>query len=342
MIPHSRPWITADDHAAVLAQLETGFLIEGAGAAELEAVIARRVGGVGAILVGSGSQALLLALRGMDIGPGSRVVLPTYVCPEVLGVVEAIGATPVLADVDEFGMVDTQDEAFASAIDALVLPYLFGRTGRVERYPVATDRIVVDLAQYVPARPQRDLFGAAQAILSFEATKVLAGGEGGAVLSRSGPDLDRLIAMKAPPGLGSKLNLFPFSDLQASLLASQMRRLDEVVARRISFARRYDEAFGGLARAVPMQRAPADVPFRYVLRLADPALDVEDAIAAFASHGVAARRPVASLLHRLRANRRGYPGAEALFGSLISIPLYPALCASEVDLVVDVTKRVLS
>src|SRR5207249_11169799 len=100
MIPHSRPTIGDDDGERVARVVRGGQLAQGPEVAGLERELAERIGVAAAAAVSSGSAALELALRALDVGPGHEVIIPTYVCDALYHAVTRCGATPVLADAD--------------------------------------------------------------------------------------------------------------------------------------------------------------------------------------------------------------------------------------------------
>lgn len=334
MIPHSRPWIDESDLRAVRMCLESGMLAEGRAHAALESALAEKFGFAHAFAVGSGCQALQLALRACGAGPGRRVVVPTYVCPEVLGTIEACGAQAVLSDIGEDYSVDPSDSAVTNAgpDDLLVLPFLFGANIDITRYARFAGRLVLDWAQYLP-RHAEIVPESTIAILSFEATKPLTGGEGGAVLVRDDALAQAIARQREVPGTNRKLNLYPLSDLQCALIQSQLARYDEFVRRRLAIAARYDAAISGSGKVARPVCAANGVPFRYILQIRAAELAADDAIAAFAARGIVVRRPVDVLLHTFRPASRAFPVAQRLFDRTISIPLYPALDDAEAELI---------
>ena len=84
MIPHSKPWILDVDKDAVRAVLSSGSISQGKLVNQFQTAIAEYVGCPYAIAQSSGSAALVLALKTLNIGFGDSVVLPTYVCRSVL------------------------------------------------------------------------------------------------------------------------------------------------------------------------------------------------------------------------------------------------------------------
>lgn len=342
MIPHSRPQLTAHDLHALQHVLDSGMLAEGQAAAALERELAKHCGFADAVVVGSGCQALLLALRLRGVESGSRVALPTYVCPEVLGVVEALGAEPVLMDCDEAYGIAPADVATSSGanIHVVVLPWLFGHRLDMSRYG-DTSRFIVDWAQYWPSSPQAVGSGVDLAITSFEATKMLSGGEGGAILCRSIADAEEIRSMKCLTGSSYKLNLYPMSDLQAALVLSQLKQAAGFLDRRRHLAGAYDRCFSSLRSIVIPRRDEADAPFRYVVRLKQGAGRLDDVITEFESRAIAVRRPVAVMLHHIRPTAREFPTAQRLFDETLSLPLYPALGDDAAEAVMQAATEIL-
>lgn len=337
MIPHSRPSIEADDVAAVLRQLETGMLAEGARTKALEAAFRTRESAAGAVAVGSGCQALLLALQVLEITVGDEVILPSYVCPEVLGVVEWCGATPVIVDVADDYLLDATAAAAAitARTRAILLPYVLG----LYRSPASLQALglplIEDCAPLLPASSTAFPLHGRLVTYSFEATKWVAGGEGGLVLTRDDALAARLVAAKRCRETEYKLNLFPLSDLQAALVLSQWARLPAMTTRRQALAARYRAYFAGHPRMVIVgsDHGVASSDYRLVCQLKkESGITVDDLVERCAARGVAVRRPVATLLHTLRP-ARSCPVAERLYACTFSLPLYPALTDTQHALV---------
>jgi len=98
MIPHARPTM-GDIEAAAAAVIHSGQLAQGRQVEAFEAEVAERLGRRHAVAVSSGTAALMLTLRALDV-KGGRVLVPSYVCSALLHAAHHAGATAVLADVD--------------------------------------------------------------------------------------------------------------------------------------------------------------------------------------------------------------------------------------------------
>jgi dTDP-4-amino-4,6-dideoxygalactose transaminase len=127
------------------------------------------------------------------------------------------------------------------------------------------------------------------------------------------------------------------TDLQAALGRSQLARLDAFIARRQAIARRYRARLAGLPCTLPEDAGPAHVYHRFVVEVERPA---DAVIAALATRGICARRPVFRPLHRA-TGAGGYPVAERLWQRSVSLPCYPSLADAEVDAVADAVREAL-
>jgi dTDP-4-amino-4,6-dideoxygalactose transaminase len=340
-IPHSKPVLADAEQARVHMQIATGMLEQGTATAAVEAWFAARYAALAARATGSGSQALMVALRCLGAGPGTEVVIPTYVCPDVMAVVEYSGAHPVLVDSAEDYLPD--EAAVAAALStrtrAIVFPYLYGIWRSIDAIRAHGVPVIEDCAHFIaPDLPGGGIVGDL-AIFSFKTTKLVAAGEGGLVLTRSPRWHEAIAWAKHACGGRAALNLFPLSDLNATLLNAQLERLDEFLAARRRLAERYLTAFADSpALRLDGALAARSIHYRLPLRLADPGR-LEQVIADFAAAGIVVRRPLAAMCHQLRAAPGHFPMAERLFSDTISLPLYPALSPDEIERIVSAGRR---
>src|SRR5579872_5247891 len=129
VIPHSCPWITAEDERAVLDTLRSGLIGHAETTARFEATLAHWVGGrLPGVAVGSGAAALHLALTALDLRQGDEVIIPSYVCRSVLDAVRAVGAAPVIADVGPNWVLTPANvaERVSSRTAAIVVAHMYG------------------------------------------------------------------------------------------------------------------------------------------------------------------------------------------------------------------------
>ena len=275
--------LQADIDAAVSAVLASGGYIGGELVADFEAEFAAYIGTAGCASCNSGTDALYLALKALDIGPGDEVVTTPFSFVATAQAIAAVGATPVFVDIDPrtFALDCNRVEAALSPRTKALLPvHLFGRPadlsclGEIAR---ARDlAIVEDCAQCTGATWQGKKCGSIGRVgcFSFFPTKNLGGcGDGGAITADDPELVARVRSLKNHGsrdrlsyneiGINSRLD-----SLQAAILRVKLRALDGWNERRRILARRYQDFLASLeVKFVPDGRYPiAGV----VLPAADP------------------------------------------------------------------------
>jgi dTDP-4-amino-4,6-dideoxygalactose transaminase len=364
-IPFHRPAIGEGEIAAAVEVLRSGWLTTGPKAHALEAAIAERIGVKHALAVNSATAALHLALDGFGIGPGGEVVIPALTFTACGEVCAYVGATVVLADVDEDGLIGpAQLEAVMTDATHAVMPvHLGGQAVDVAALrAVAPDaRYVEDAAHALPADaggvPVGRLGDAAA--FSFYVTKTMTtGGEGGMLVTDDEALATRARVMRlhgisadawnrygaggtwayeviAP---GYKYNL---PDLAAAIGLAQLERLDELTFARHAIATRYDAAFEGSLLLDRPPRRPGDQHawHLYVVRLNLDALTIGrgEVIERLGAAGIGTSVHFIPLnLHPHYQQRYGYapgdfPAAEAIFERSVSLPIWPGMTDAQID-----------
>ena len=329
-IPHSKPWITADDMAAVSSVLSSAMLAQGDHTRALERRLAAWMNATGGVAVASGSAGIVLALHGLGVGPGDEVVLPTYVCRSVLEAALSTGATAVLTDVGQGWLMTPADarRALGSRTRAIVVPHLYGVFADIDSFRALGVPIVEDCAQALDAAGKRTVKGDV-AVFSFHPTKCLTAGEGGMVIAANAGLLEKMRTYRdgAADGYGARL-FSPLSDIAAGLALAQLDRYEEGLARRREIADSYRSAVESCC-AGALNRAALDdsMYFRFPLRLPGGLDACQQAFAAF---GVQVRKGVDVLLHRgMGLADQSFPVAVDLFDTTVSLPIYPALSRSQ-------------
>jgi len=328
--------VSAEDAERVARVVRSGRLAQGAEVEAFERELATRLGVAAVAAVSSGSAALELALRALDVGPGDEVVVPTYACDALHHAVTRCGAAPVLADADPetFGP-SAKDVAhrLTRRARAVVVVHPFGLALDLDAFLALGVPVVEDCAQAIGARVAGRAVGSrgALAIGSFYATKLITSGEGGAV---AGP-AERVARVRDARDYDEREELIPrfnlkLTDIQAALGRSQLGRLDTFVARRRAIATRYRARLGSVAGChPPRDRGERHVFHRFVVTIERPLGPLIDDLR---ERGVMARRPVFRPIHRA-LGLAGYPEADRLWTQCLSLPCYPSLADAEVDAV---------
>ena len=322
-----------------------------------EAEFARHEGGGEGVCCGSGSDALYLALRALDVGPGDAVVTVSNSFMATAESIVRTGAAVIFCDVveesrtlDPVDLARILEEPGADRIKAVIPIHLYGRPADVAGIQAALDAasrpdvwLVGDAAQ---AHGSRGI-GAATAIscYSFYPAKNLGAlGDGGFVISQSSKHATRIRALRnhgragkhsvGAIGLNSR-----FDEIQAAALRIKLRHLEEWTAQRRALADAYRERLGQHDGA-GMLRLPEDsaghVYHLYVVAVTlGSTSDVRDRV----FNDLRDRHDVGAGLHYPVAchqmppypTTRALPRTEYLTDHVLSLPLFPGMTLDEVD-----------
>lgn len=352
----------AAQHAAIADEVAAGWadvlahtaFVNGPQVAAFEAELAAYTGVAHCVGVGSGTDAVELALRALGVGPGDECVVPANTFVATAEAVARTGATPVLADcAGDTALLDVAAAVAAvTARTRAVLPvHLYGQPAPVELLRAALpDRVAVveDAAQSHGARrhgrPAGSL-GDISATSFYPGKNLGAYGDGGAVTTDD-PGLAeavRLLREHGSPrkyehpvlGFNSRLDT-----LQAVVLSAKLRRLDAGNEARRLAASRYDKLLAGLAGVAPPVVAEGNEPVwhLYVVRVPDRDAVLERLHANGIGAGVHYPAPVhrTGAFAHLGRGDGAFPVAERLAGEILSLPLFPSITQAQQERVVDV------
>ena len=343
--------------AAVHATLESGHFILGPSVSRLEESIAAYLGVAHAVGLASGTDALVLALRALDIGPGDEVIIPAYTFFATAGTVISVGARPVFVDVDRatYQIDVTQIEPRITPRTKAIIPvHLYGHPA--DMYPILEIarthglKVIEDNAQAFGAAYQGRKTSSLGDIgcLSFFPTKNLgAFGDGGMAVTDDPALTERMRMLRThgwkkkyyseEVGYNSRLDA-----LQAAILQAKLPHVDGWNQRRRELSRRYSEQLAPLGVAVPVEcEWGTPVYHLYIIRS-----DRRDELQSFLRQNGIASEVYYPLPPHLAAPCRkfGYregdfPRAEQASRETLALPLYPELTESQQDRVVKALSR---
>ena len=350
----------ADEVAAGWAEVLSGTaFVGGPQIARFEAAYADYTGAAHCVGVGNGTDALELALRALDIGPGDECVVPANTFIATAEAVARTGATPVLADCRPDTALLDLDAARAAVTPrtrAVVPVHLYGQTVDVAglRAKLPADvRIVEDAAQSQGASRDGQPAGSLGdlAATSFYPGKNLgAYGDAGAVLTDDAELANRvrLLGSHGSPrkyehptlGFNSRLDT-----LQAVVLAANLRHLDAWNQARRVAAARYDALLAGLPGVVGPTVEAANLPVWHLYVVQVPERD--RVLAELHAAGIGAAVHYPTPIHLTGAfpdlGKAGdFPVAEALAQRILSLPLFPTITAGQQERVVEVLTRAVT
>jgi dTDP-4-amino-4,6-dideoxygalactose transaminase len=348
--------IAPEVEAAVLAVLRSGQYVLGETVARFERAMEAALGVRHAIAVASGSDALLLGLMALDVGPGDEVVTSPFSFFATVAAIVRLGAAPVFADVAPDDLLLDADAARAACTErtrALLPVHLYGQCVDLRAFDaIARERriaIVEDAAQAVAASRDGIRAGAwgDVACFSFYPTKNL-GAAGDAGLLTTGDDrlAERLRRLRvhgsatryehAELGINSRMDA-----VQAAVLDAKLPHLDAWTEARIARAAIYDELFAAVRldaelRLPRVHPGARHVFHQYVVRA--PRRDELRAHLQRAGIGSEIYYPIPLHLQQCFAplgyKRGELPESERAAADVLALPLYPELTRAQQERVV--------
>ena len=358
MIPWASPAAQYRAHkdeiqGAITRVLEGGAYVLGGEVESFERAFADYCGVAHAVGVGSGTDALILALRSLGIGRGDEVVTVSHTALATIAAVIATGATPVLVDVDAGTYtIDpaTIEEALTPKTRAIIAVHLYGHPADLNALGAIVKRhklhLIEDCAQAAGARYRTHCVGSIGdiACFSFYPTKNLGAiGDAGLVMTVDPALAARVRRLRQygwneardteEVGINSRLD-----PLQAAVLAAKLPHLDLDNRSRADIAARYAQGLAGLPIVLPAARDECvHVYHLYVI-----ACDERQALMDHLHRrgvGCAIHYPVPVHLQngyaeRVHVPERGLAATEHLAQRIVSLPIYPELTDAEVDIVI--------
>lgn len=326
-----------------------------------EAELAAWLGKSQSVVLSSGSFALLLGLRALELKPG-KVVLPSFTYLSTLSAVVNAGFTPLFCDIDPRRWTlcpDHLERLFAGENDirAVIPVNVYGVPPDFDRIAALTSAHGAALV-YDNAHGFGTVFNGEHVspladvqTYSLHATKVLPAVEGGLVVCRDDRVLERIRGLANHGFAGDPLDSgFGFnakmSELHAAVGLNSLAVLPDALARRRIYARRLRDLLISLGDQVyGVQEIPAGADVNNqnlatLCRFARPT-GIDAVIKAFDSHGVEARRYFWPPLHQLKrfAGQVSLPVTEDVTSQLVCLPLYSRMDESTIERVEEAILR---
>lgn len=332
-----------DLSAAALRVLRSGHYVLGPEVEGFEREVAERLGVKHAVGLNSGTDALVIGLRALGIGPGDEVVTTPFSYFATAEAVTLVGATPVFADIEPESLNIDPGSAAAAVTErtrGLVPVHLFGRPADMVALMGLAGRhgltVLEDCAQSFGAqtggRPTGSI-GAAGAF-SFYPTKNLgAVGDGGLLTTDDDGVAESARMLRTHGerkryanemiGYNSRLDA-----MQAALLRVKLARIDAANEGRRRAAAHYGELLAGVPGVVAPAVTDGHVFHQYTVRVRDGRRDVVRARMDEAGVATMVYYPVP--IHRLPVYREAYrdvslPVAEAAAEEVLSLPIWPEI-----------------
>ena len=349
--------LRAEIDAALAGVLDSGRFILGPEGRALEASVSERLAGRPCAGVANGTDALVIALNALDIGPGDEVITTPYTFYATAEAIARVGATPVFCDIDPVTYCLDPEAVrvrIGGATRAILPVHIFGHPAPMaELMAIAREHglvVVEDSAQAFGARaPEGEIgtFGDA-ATFSFFPTKNFPGmGDGGMVVCRDEELAERVRRLRfhgskdkvvfEEVGYNSRLD-----DLQAAIIRVFYPHLDDWNARRAQAAAWYaEEGLGEFMTLPGVTPGASHIYHLYMARSphrAEIQAGLKDAgVASAVYYGIPMhRQPVFASLGYAQGD---LPVAEECAATALALPMHPNLSREDVREVVTAVRR---
>ena len=341
---------------ALMAVVDSQKFILGEPVERFERAVAQLSGTAHAIGCANGTDALLIAMRALDIGRGDEVITTPFTFFATAGTIHNVGAVPVFVDIDPDTLninADAVGAAIGPRTRAVIPVDLFGQIAPVEEVVKAAGAIPVieDAAQSIGARRRIDdewtMAGECATIgtFSFFPSKNLGGyGDGGMIVTQDDALAARMRRLRVhggarqyyhdEVGYNSRLDA-----LQAAVLLAKLPHLARWSAARRDNAAYYDRALAGVGdiRLVAIDPNNESIYNQYTIRTQS-----RDALQKhLTAKGIGTSIYYPLPLHRqpcfeyLGYTRGSMPESERAAAEVLSLPVFPELTRSQLDEVVD-------
>ena len=340
--------------------LHSGWYILGKEVSEFEAEYASYCEAAHCVGVANGLDALTLALRAMDVGPGDEVIVPSNTYIATWLAVSHVGATPVPVEPDalSFNIDPARIEAAITPRTRVILPvHLYGQAAELEPILAIAQkhglRVLEDGAQAHGARYAGKRLGAhgdAVAWSFYPGKNLGAIGDGGAISTNDTALAERLRVLR---NYGSRVKYHNevigynsrLDELQAALLRAKLPQLDAANEQRAAIAQTYQRGLAGLGLSLPFV-PPGHEPVWHLFVVRHPRRD--ELAQRLAALGVATmiHYPVAPHLQPAYASlglkAGALPISEAMHAQVLSLPMGPTQTAEQTQQVIAALRQALA
>ena len=365
-VPFFVPWITNKDKQNVLKSLNQRWLTNGTFLQKFESNFQKYISSTYSIGVGSGAQALHLAVRGLGIGPGDEVIVPSFTFVATANAVASCGAKPIFADVDldTFNIsIDSIEKLITKKTKAIIPVHYAGQSCDMDKINSISKKnnlkIIEDCAHALGSTFKNNKCGNLGAVgcFSFYPTKIITTGEGGMVtcnnlelfkkikilksqaMSISSNEREKLATWKYDvTDLGYNYRL---DEIRSSLGFSQLFRVDQINKMRIKLASIYTNSLSKIKGIeTPIIKDNRNHIFHlYSIKITDEyPLTRDELYQKLTQKGIGTSvqyTPVHLMSYYKKKNKnRSLKNSEKLMNQVLCLPIFPKMKLKEIQYVI--------
>lgn len=377
LLPYGRQYIDDADIQAVVDVLKSDWLTTGPKVGQFEAAFAQYTGAAHAVVFSSGTAALHAAAAVAGLGPGDELITTPLTFVASANCARYVGAEPVFADIDD-GTLNIAParvrERMTDRTKAIVAVDFAGQPADLDELrEIAGGRgvtLIEDACHALGATYKKRRVGtvADMTVFSTHPVKHITTGEGGFVTTGSesiatalrrfrghGITSDARARHEAGSWFYEMTSLgfnYRVTDMQCALGLSQLRHADTWLERRIAIAARYTEAFAGMPEIAVQQARPdrQSAWHLYVIRIRASRLaeghNRDTVFRALRAENIGVNVHYIPVTWHPYYRERGHgpgdcPVADAAYGELLSLPMFPLMTDRDVDEVVAAVRKVV-
>lgn len=351
MIPWFKPQYWGNEKLYVMDALDSSWISGGEYIRKFESSFAALHGSHGAVTVSNGTTALYLALLALNIGLGDEVIIPGYTFAAPANMVHATGAKPVFVDVDKnTWLLDPSliEKKITKNTKAILPVHIYGNVCSMKAINEIADKynlyVIEDVAEAAFSKQSGLYAGTLGDIgcFSFQATKTLTMGEGGAVLF-SNQQLEQRARVIRSHGMTADKpywhieigHNFRLTNMQAAFGFAQLEKLNDILIQKQRVYQRYKNNLEHI-KGLRMQQITAETaPIMWAVAICldpeGPFISRDELRASLTTKGIETRAGFYAFNEMPLYSSDVLPISSAISHNLISLPSYPGLEDEQID-----------
>ena len=333
MISHSRTFINTKEYKSIQNALSKSLLTKGPLNKRFSSQLSEIINLDYVNLTNSGTMAFYKILLALSIKKDDEILVPNYICESIIEPIKLVGAIPVIYDNKPDHWLCSENEVYDKLTDktkVILINHTFGFANRIiskiSQRIASNVEIIEDCCHSLSLGSKIGDYEISKNSLcsfySFNATKLIATGEGGAIATNDKDFYSKLCKIK----LGDNL-----SDLNCAIGIEQLNNLEFFLNERKKIAKLYIENFSGLTQDIG--RLNESIFYRFPIIVKNNSIFFRDNFISY-------RKGVDGLIQDVIKGERLKNSTQVL-NKLVSIPIYPSLTDSELKLIIERTKNLL-